>query len=248
MAGLSVSRHELWAATRPYVGDLVAMPGALVREHGSYGIYVMPNADGGSLIFKLESCALELAHSIVTELSPFVASVFRSASETSRFFATPRDHGLGDPYLCGDDVGLATLDWVQARGSAAAVCPPLSHAFVDLPELVSEDSGDDVDADSVACFVPDGFVSGLQRAQDLLLGGSSDTATAQSMLAELVSDDPADSPVPPSLAARSVSYSPPLILDTGACPLVGGCPGAAASPLCLGGGPKIVATELAGAV
>jgi hypothetical protein len=119
---------------------------------------------------------------------------------------------------------------------------------MDLPELVSEDSGDDVDADSVACILPDGIVSSLQRAQDLLLGGSSDTATAQSMLAELVSDDPADSSVPPSLAARSVAYSPPLILDTGACPLVGGCPGAAASPLCLGGGPKIVATELAGAV
>jgi hypothetical protein len=189
-----------------------------------------------------------LAHSIVTEISPFVASVFRSASETSRFFATPRDHGLGDPYLCGDDVGLATLEWVQARGSAAAACPPLSHAYVDLPDLVSDDSGDDEDADSVACILPDGIISSLQRAQDLLLGGSSDTAAAQSMLANLESDESTSSPAPPSPEARAASCLPPLVFDTGACPFVGGCPGAAASPLCLGGGPKIVATELAGAV
>ena len=196
----------------------------------------MPNPDGGSLIFKLESCALELAHSIVTEISPFVASVFRSASETSRFFAAPHDHGLGDPYLCGDDVGLATLEWVQARGSATAAGPPLSHAYVDLPDLVSDDSGDDEDADSVACVLPDGTLFHLQRAQDLLLGGSSDTAAAQSMLADLESDEPAGSPTLPSPEARSASCLPPLVLDTGACPFVGGCPGAAASPLCLEGG------------
>ena len=157
----------------------------------------MPNPDGGSLVFKLESCALELAHSIVTEISHFVASAFRSASETSRFFAAPRDHGLGDLYLCGDDVGLATLEWVQARGSAAAACPPLSHTYVDLPELVSDDSGVDEDADSVACILPDGIISSLQRAQDLLLGGFSDTAAAQSMLADLESNEPAGSPALP---------------------------------------------------
>jgi hypothetical protein len=247
MAGLSVSRHELWSATRPYVGDLVAMPGSLIREHGSYGIYVMPNPDGGSLIFKLESCALELAHSIVTEISPFVASVFRSASETSRFFAAPRDHGFGDPYLCGDDVGLATLEWVQARGLAAAACPPVSHSFVDLPDLASDSSGEEEDADSVACALPDDVISSLRRAQDLLLGGSSDAVTAQSLLADLEPVETAGSSTPPSTAARLDSSLSPLILDTGACPFVGGCPGAAASPLCLGGGRKLVATELAGA-
>jgi hypothetical protein len=235
-AGPSVSRHELWVATRPYVGDLVATPGALVRDHGSYGVYVMPNPDGGSLVFKLESCALELAHSIVTEISPFVASVFRSASETSRFFAAPRDHGFGDPYLCGDDVGLATLEWVQARGLAAAACPPVSHSFVDLPDLVSDSSGEEEDADSVACALPDDAISSLRRAQDLLLGGSSDAVTAQSLLADLELVETAGSSTPPSTAARLDSSLSPLILDTGACPFVGGCPGAAASPLCLGGG------------
>ncbi len=59
--GLSVSRHELWFSACPFVGDLAAMPGALVRAHGSYGIYVKPDFDRGSLRFKLESRCFEVA-------------------------------------------------------------------------------------------------------------------------------------------------------------------------------------------
>ena len=123
--------------------------------------------------------------------------MLRSASESSGYFAAPHNYGLGDPYVCGDDFGLTTLEWVQARGSAVPACPPLSHAYMDLPDLISDDSGDDEDADSIACVLLEADRFSLQRAQELFLGGKSDIAAAQSMLADMESVDPACSPAPP---------------------------------------------------
>ena len=153
--GPTVSRFRLWFTRPPYLGNVIAVPGSVVRVQLSpmqvtHGLYVCPlDDDAGHTVYCLDSRKLKTASQVMADVDPFLRLLTRTSSITSELFDPIGLESLivgniGSPSTFGDDIGLAPREWI------AALMPSTPGAAVDLPDLVDVDSDDDMNATPTA--------------------------------------------------------------------------------------------------
>jgi hypothetical protein len=153
--GPTVSRFRLWFTRPPYLGNVIAVPGSVVRVQLSpmqvtHGLYVCPlDDDAGHTVYCLDSRKLKTASQVMADVDPFLRLLTRTSSITSELFDPIGLESLivgniGSPSTFGDDIGLAPREWIAAQ------MPPPPGEAVDLPDLVDVDSDDDMNATPTA--------------------------------------------------------------------------------------------------
>ena len=175
--GPTVSRFRLWFTRPPYLGNVIAVPGSVVRVQLSpmqvtHGLYVCPlDDDAGHTVYCLDSRKLKTASQVMADVDPFLRLLTRTSSITSELFDPIGLESLivgniGSPFTFGDDVGLAPREWISA------LMPSPPGAAVDLPDLADVDSDDDTIAspNAVKDLTPSALV--LDRGTLILRGAT----------------------------------------------------------------------------